>query len=53
MFIESENRALKAIEPGCTLLRSPLYDPAVQVFEFTLRVPRDLNAVCHACGEAD
>jgi hypothetical protein len=27
--------------------------PQVQLFEFDLRVPRDLNAVCHACGAAD
>jgi len=48
--IEREDRQFETVEPDRTLLRSPLDDPQVQFFEFGFRAPRDVNAICHACG---
>ena len=53
MLIEGESRSLEAVEPVCTLLRSPFDDPQVQLFKLGFRVPREINAVYHACGAAD
>jgi hypothetical protein len=53
MLNEGQNSPLEAVEPGRTLLRSPLDDPQVQLLELGFRVPREINAVCHACDAAD
>ena len=49
--IERKSRALQAVEPRRSLLGSPIDDPEVQLFEIGFGVPRDLNAVCHACAK--
>src|SRR5215203_3887600 len=53
MLSEREDRALEAVEPLGALLRRSTDDPQIQLFELGLRVLRDVNAVCHACGAAD
>lgn len=53
MLIEGEDDALEAVEPLGALLRCSTDNPQVQFFELGLRVLRDVNAVCHACGAAD
>lgn len=52
MVIEREDRALETVEPFGALLRRPGDHPEIQLLKLGLGVPRDLNAVCHASGEA-
>jgi hypothetical protein len=53
MSVQREHRPLEAAKPRRALLGRALDDPQVQLFELGFRVPREINAVCHACGAAD
>jgi hypothetical protein len=53
MLVQRQDRPFETVEPPGTLLRRTIDDPEVQFLEIAFRAPRDLNAVCHACGAAD